>query len=738
VTPWCVSRRRGRGDAVRAWRAVLALGGGLLAACAAPAPTDDRAEPLFNELHAPDVLTEGRLLAPPPSMAGNRFVTGWSPWREGGELHLVARRRSARVQLVNLQPRPRILGLQAPRLLDGSDSARLNAYLGTWSVGEMGPGSWQVELPPIESLGRVTVDLGLAPGTALAVDGIGLRGSLPAGHVLFEGDDALQSGFSLIDLPLRVEGPAVLTGRFEPPRPARSGQGFRLFVERAGETVEAFRWRKGRLASLRGGRRLSVPLSAGPGFVRVRLLAEGEGAPARWRGLTVHRAPEVEPPSVAPPNPPRIVLVYVMDALRADSVGHLGGHPRATPVLDRLASEGGDFARHRSVAPNTLPATKTLFTGLVTFDDDALRRRGDGPVTLAQLFHDAGYATGMFTGNGYVYHLASRGFEHREQRVLYTQYESIGFNDNAGRAQAAALDWLGGLPAEQPVFLYVHPVNPHNPYEPPRDLEREWTAGADSRISASTETLLAVSRGEIQVDREDRERLEGLYIGGLAYNDRVLEGFLDELTRRCPDGELLVVLTSDHGEELFDHGGLLHGYTLHRELLEVPLTFWWPGRLPASVSTMTTDHLDLHHTLRQLVEPDAPAPPGALSLWPLLLGEPPPPRERVHFAAASSVDGGVFSASTDRWKLIWAPRQGASWGQGEGIGRTRDASYLFDLEADPEERENRAGEETIETTWLRSRLLAWIVARTAPAAPADDGPVSEELRRNLEALGYVD
>ncbi|MEZ5333583.1 MAG: sulfatase [Thermoanaerobaculia bacterium] len=736
MTPRCGSRRPRRIDRRDAVAAALLLVGCLGAGCRPPSPQDGAA-PLFSEDSAPDVLTEERLLEAPPSPAGNRLLTGWLPWREGGTLHLVAQGRRVRLQLVNLQARPRELVLQAPRLLEGPEGTRVGVLLGSWSVADMGPGAWSATLPPIDALGRVTVELGLEPGVSLAVDGVGVRGTLPAGHVVFEGGDVLQSGASLVDQPIETGGAAVLYRSFDPPSPARPGQTFRLLVESADGTEEAFRWQAGRLAALRGSRHLSVVLPEGPGLARIRLLAEGEGPPARWRGLTLARAPSPPPPAATPPKPPRMVLVYVMDALRADRLGALGGDPRATPVLDRLAREGVVFADHHSVAPNTLPSTKSLFTGRVTFDDAPLQRQGEGPTTLAQLYAESGYATGMFTGNGYVFHLASRGFEHREQKVLYTQYQSIGYNDNAGRAQAAALAWLDTLPPDHPVFLYIHPVNPHNPYEPPPDLEREWTAGIDSDIQGATDTLLAVASGEIPVDPADEERLEGLYQGGLAYGDRVLGPFLDELLDRYPDGELLAVLTSDHGEELFDHGGLLHGYTLHRELLRIPLTVWWPGRLQAGRHETPTDNLDVHYTLRQLVAPDAAPPDGALSLWPALLGNGSVDGGRIRFAAASSLEGGIFSAAGERWKLIWAPRVGAGWGQGDGIGRRHDAWELYDLEADPGELDNRAGTETLETAWLRSKLLAWIASHASPEAGRDT-PVPDDLRRNLEALGYID
>ena len=80
----------------------------------------------------------------------------------------------------------------------------------------------------------------------------------------------------------------------------------------------------------------------------------------------------------------------------------------------------------------------------------------------------------------------------------------------------------------------------------------------------------------------------------------------------------------------------------------------------------------------------------------------------LHFAAASSLQGGIFMVRSPHHKLIWAPRSGAGWGQGEGRGRSRDPEYFFDLDDDPDETVNRVGDGSLEEAWLRSRLLAWI------------------------------
>jgi hypothetical protein len=148
-----------------------------------------------------------------------------------------------------------------------------------------------------------------------------------------------------------------------------------------------------------------------------------------------------------------------------------------------------------------------------------------------------------------------------------------------------------------------------------------------------------------------------------------------------------------------------------------------------------TSTLDLHATLAGLVAPDAAGEGRSL------LPRPPEPDLHLpdlHLAAAASVKGGIYSVQSARWKLVWAPRRGLDWGLGGGAGRTRSAEYLFDLEADPRELANRAGEGGLEAAWLRSRLRAWIAAKTSRQTREEEPGVDDETRRRLQALGYVE
>jgi arylsulfatase A-like enzyme len=193
-----------------------------------------------------------------------------------------------------------------------------------------------------------------------------------------------------------------------------------------------------------------------------------------------------------------------------------------------------------------------------------------------------------------------------------------------------------------------------------------------------------------------------------------------------------VAVTADHGEELFEHGGVLHGYTLYEEMVHIPLILWAPGRLRPAAVDVPTSTKDLTATLLALA--GAPSPPRSEGRSLLRLDGDD---EAPHLAAASNVKGGIYAAISSHLKLVWAPRAGLKWGMGEGLGRSHDPEYLFDLQKDPGETTNLAGSGGFEAAWLRSRLLAWVERGRTSAEGPEETPVDQETRKRLQALGYV-
>jgi arylsulfatase A-like enzyme len=695
---------------------------------------------LLDGEHLPEILVEASRIDRPSSLEGNRFLTGWWPAKEGRRLVLTPESPRARLQVVQLgtDARTLLLDLAAPPAARGKVRVRAAGRdLGAFPVAD----PTEIRLPGDLPEGRVNVDLTFEP--AVQVLAAAVRPALPAGKVEIRGADLRQSGESLVRIVRRITPGTELVGTFVPPAAPAPGQRFELAVERAdGAVVRRFSWAPSFWDRWSGRKAIELPLGRTDGWVRIRLRARGMGPAARWVKLGL-RGGRTAPPAPDPAStfpPPRLVIVYVMDALRADFVGRQGGPAGISPTLDRLAGEGMAFREHRSVAPNTLPSTKALFTGHAFVSRGGWKLApGDG-ATLAERFKAAGYHTGLFSGSVYVSpaYATDRGFEHVAGEVLVEASaggERPPFNDNASRVHAAALKWLASLPPGGRAFLYLHVIHPHNPYDPPEPFRSRFTAGIPSTIDGDTKTLIDVRQRRRETTQADRQRLRGLYAGSLAYADAELAGFLKQVAARVPPAETLVALTADHGEEHFEHGGLLHGFTLYQEQLRIPLVLWAPGRLRPTVIRARTDTLDLHATLVALAGlRGAAGGPQGRSLLQVARGET---GDYVHLAAAASIKGGIYSALHGRWKLIWAPRTGLHWGQGDALGRSHEPEDLFDLEKDPGEQVNLAGDGDLEAAWLRERLLAWVEKSRGEEKGPDEQPQNRRTLERLRALGYV-
>ena len=602
-------------------------------ACGDSQPPSDSV-PLIDDQHLPDVVTDSRVVDPPPASGGHRFLQGWWPWRQKGERLLVPNENGAWIELANLSRRARTLFLDL-EILGKPGEFEVTVEIpghGQSAVNLSDP--LEIPLPSDLPLGRIPIKLIFPKQPDPVVLSATLDSAVAPGKVDISSDRIRQESHSLIDFVRRVEPGVNLSGELIPPDSPGQDQRFSILLMRDGETeTTVFEWPGSVWKRILGKRTFTIPLDpsgSSTGLVRIRLLAEGAGPDGTWKNLSLTRSSTTRregqtDPEFETPSPPRLVIVYVLDALRSDFVDLEPPEISRTPSLSRLAREGVVFLRHQSVAPNTIPSTKSLFTGQIFLTRGHAKMPVDGPPTLAEIFVDAGYRTAAFSGNGYISEAygTSRGFEHLAKEVVFQEYAdtSKAYNDNAERVQSAALDWIDQLDADDKAFLYLHTIHPHNPYDPPEALQDEYVGAIPSTFKASTSNLLHVKHRRMEIDQADQERIKGLYAGALAYNDQQISLFVHELDQRFPSEEVLLVVTSDHGEELFDHGGVLHGYTLYREQLDIPLILSWPGRLsPARIETPTTN-IDLHETLRSLVG----APPSEFgsgkSVWPILLGQ---------------------------------------------------------------------------------------------------------------------
>ncbi len=449
--------------------------------------------------------------------------------------------------------------------------------------------------------------------------------------------------------------------------------------------------------------------------------------------------PPPGPSAAARTERPNLVL-YVVDTLRADHLGCYGYSRPTSPRLDEFARQGFRFAEARAQSSWTKPAMGTILTGLHPVTHGAERRaQGIAPEvrTLAERLSETGYETAMFTTNPTVVEKFGfgRGFD-RFEYVHQLQGRKRRSVDSAEMHRAAAA-WLDGRAApERPFFLVVHTLDPHDPYRPPEPYRSQFAPGVDvaSACCARGGRLETLSAAEAAIRRRDSM---ALYDGEIARNDASFGRLVDDLRNRGLLDRSAVVFTSDHGEEFHEHGGWRHAESLFEEVLRVPLVLRLPGGAPAGTTIADpADQIDIAPTLLDLAGVSVPKELPGASLLPVIRGGAPPPRESLAWLRHPAFN--VVAIRDGKWK--WLRHEGALRAPTGGVGGVGEpAEALYDLEADPGERQN-----LLEAEPARRRALALRIreararlARSNRSEDAGEVALDPELDAELRALGYL-
>jgi len=323
-----------------------------------------------------------------------------------------------------------------------------------------------------------------------------------------------------------------------------------------------------------------------------------EGCVVKLREATVRHHRAVSPPLA---EPPKQVLLISVDTLRYDAIGAFDG-TEATPNLDRLVAESESFSRHYAAASWTKPSHGSMLTGFypevhrAQLADQAM----DPSIpTLAERFREAGFSTAaMVFDCGW---LSPRwGFGKGFDSYRVNQWR-------AARQARATTDWVLAH-RNEPFFFFLHTFEPHSdlnllPYEAPgvnQSIISEQFGvrnfGCRQERCASN-FLEGLHQGSVTREPLDAEILQDTYSAGVQYLDEALGALFDDLRESGMWEQLLVVVTSDHGEEFNDHGGFGH-HTLYDEITRVPLLVKWPqGERAGSTRDTVCTAVDLAPTL---------------------------------------------------------------------------------------------------------------------------------------------
>jgi arylsulfatase A-like enzyme len=386
------------------------------------------------------------------------------------------------------------------------------------------------------------------------------------------------------------------------------------------------------------------------------------------------------------------VVLVTLDTTRADRLSPYGFAAAPMPAFDRLAREGIVFDQATTVAPLTLPAHTSLFTGLLPtrhgVRDNASAPLGEEQLTLAEILEAHGYRTAGFVGS--VVLDPDRGLRQGFQEygsVAGSTAQTAAFGRRMQRPGAAVIDdairWLAGV-ANERFFLWTHLYDPHRPYEPVEPFASQHDP----------------------------------YVAEIAYADSQIGRLLDALDARGLTDRVVVLVTADHGESLGEHGELDHGVFLYESVLRVPLIARVPAGRPHRVSDVVR-LIDVMPTILDLAGVASPPVDGS-SLLDLMRGG----RRSELEAYAESVYprrygwAPLFSLRSGRFKFIDAPEP-----------------ELYDLQVDPSEARNIFHERQKLAAAMHARLQT--ERKREAATPGDAVTHDDELQARLGALGYI-
>jgi arylsulfatase A-like enzyme len=421
------------------------------------------------------------------------------------------------------------------------------------------------------------------------------------------------------------------------------------------------------------------------------------------------------------------VVLLTIDTLRADHLGAYGYRARASsPHLDSQLASGVVFDQAMSQRAATWPSLASVLTGLYPsghgVDENGYGFPDDLP-TLPKLLHAAGYRTAAFLSN--MCDANHRGWD---------DFGCAGGKD--GKTVQHALAWADAVHGKRPFLLWVHLFGAHGPYFNGGDLAaRVLDPGYTGELGPKKWRLDRVMTEKLRLDAADLRHLNALYDAAVMGSDHLAGMLLDGLRQGGKLDHTLVVVTADHGEELYGHNGYLyHACSLYQTTLHVPLGLAAPGLLPAAARVpRAVELIDVLPTLLDLLAVKPPAEMHGRSLVPYLErpgggGGKPAFSEygdtRIHTVLQA---GWKLVDNPDGFDPVCIPRAAPHHFP---IGRTE----LYDLGADPREQVNLATREPARVGELRRLILQRFAGLKRRIRSQ---PVPEELRKQLENLGYV-
>lgn len=423
---------------------------------------------------------------------------------------------------------------------------------------------------------------------------------------------------------------------------------------------------------------------------------------------------------------PNLILITI-DTLRADHLGVYGSTAGLTPQLDAFARQATRYDAVYANSSWTVPSFAALFTGQPPFQSlEKYNLKAQVPL-LSERLQNVGYWTAAEITNPFLSSKMgwNRGFDSFRNGSLIT--EPIPLPTTGEHVTARASEWIRMNPRE-PFFFWVHYFDPHLSYNSP-DTPTALRDKYPSEWKAGRQAWYAKMQHEAEpVRKKYQEFCRAMYAEEVRYVDRWVGELLKQIQAAGLFDKSLIIISADHGEELFDHGAFEHGHSMHKSVLHVPLLVKWPrGRVEADAHIMQTVSLaDVHAECLRIA-----------GLKEGVKGRGLPRRDGLKgtqvFSEWMLYGNEQTALTTDTYKLIYWPQ----------TPRKKASIEVYDLRTDREERNDLAASPVAEE--LRSELLRYtqtaLEARRLTAsqnrAKKPRPELSEKAKRKLRDLGYL-
>jgi arylsulfatase A-like enzyme len=491
------------------------------------------------------------------------------------------------------------------------------------------------------------------------------------------------------------------------------------------------------------------------------------------------------------------VILFLVDTLRADHLSCYGHHRRTSPRLDAFAEDATLYAAAVSPGAWTPPSHASIFTGTYPSRHGVDRTHPylDGPLTtLPEYLKAHGYRTFGVSSNYWIGAATcfDRGFDvfrhswqlvqaranpalerQRQRDPAYAGSSAprplverlragvnrldaairryccrpiMDVDKGARRVNRTVLRWIREWERmEGPFFAFVHYMEPHLPYQAPARF-REPQMGARSRERARriNQQPLKFISGRLVMTADDFDVLGRLYDGEVSYTDHCIGEILDALRATRLLDRSVVIVTSDHGENLGDHGLMDHMFSVHESIVRTPLIVRYPGAEHRGVEDGLVQTHDIFPTIASLINGTNGSGAGDDSLREQFQAQPLPPFGAPREYAVSELNEiqPPISILARRypdfdWRRYDRSLRAVRTATEKYIRAADGTEELYAVATDPGERTNLAAARPDRLERLRAWLDGWEAGQARREVPADSPELDPDLRQRLHDLGYL-